>query len=115
VEVVRPKGEEKGDFNDVLKAGAFKDGKDIKDSEKNSGTEEIYRAFKGAVDKHQARTVREYFKAIGEVDLTKVLTKQSMEDLEYIEKYQINQDGIINEYRKSDLRGAVELDNARRH
>ncbi len=94
VEVVSPK--EKGDFNDVLQ---------------KYGTNQIREDFKEAIDKHRAKTVEEYFSG---TNLEDVLSKQSIEDLKYIQKYNLSEEEIVNNFRKSCLDGRIKLDYARK-
>lgn len=97
VEIVRP--DKEGDFNDVLK---------------DQGVEKIQESFTKAIEKHQAKTVEEYFKAGEDESLEHVLDKQAISDLKYLEKYQIDQEQIVNGLRRSNLQGTIELDNTRK-
>ena len=93
VEIVKP--DEKGDFNDMLKAG---------------NSREISQIFTPAIERHTATTVNEYIGACGK-DRTIALNDEQKSQLSYIESYNIDQNKIVESFRKSDLRGTLELGN----
>ena len=93
VEIVRP--EVQGDFNDMLKAG---------------NSREISQIFTPAIERHTATTVNEYIGACGK-DRTIALNDEQKSQLSYIESYNVDQNKIVDSFRKSDLRGTLELGN----
>lgn len=93
VEIVRP--EVQGDFNDMLKSG---------------NSREISQIFTPAIERHTATTVNEYIGACGK-DRTIALNDEQKSQLSYIESYNVDQNKIVDSFRKSDLRGTLELGN----
>ncbi len=93
VEIVRP--DEKGDFNDMLKAG---------------NSREISQIFAPAIERHTATTVNEYIGACGK-NRTIALNDEQKSQLSYIESYNVDQNKIVESFRKSELRGTLELGN----
>jgi Ti-type conjugative transfer relaxase TraA len=96
VEAVKP--DRKGDFNDLLKAGESK---------------LINSLFAPAIAVHSAKTLPEYVKAREETKPV-TLDENDKANLAYIESRGINQEEIINAWRKSKLQGKIELDDMRK-
>ena len=94
VEIVRPAKE--GDFNDVLKA---------------DGSKAISEAFEPTIAKQTAKTLTEYFRQ----DVIEAkFDENDKANLAYIEKYGLPQGVIVDAYRKGELQGKLELDQARK-
>lgn len=93
VEVVSPKTI--GDFNDVLK---------------QSGEKEIQKTFSAAIARYEAKTLHQFF---GQ-EIYELLSKQEISDLEYIRKYNYPEEQIVDSYRKSNLKGLLELERTRK-
>jgi Ti-type conjugative transfer relaxase TraA len=96
VEVVKP--DKQGDFNDLLKAGDSK---------------LINSLFAPAIASHSAKTLQEYVNA-KVTSKPIILDENDKANLAYIESRNINQEGIINAWRKSELAGKIELDDMRK-
>jgi hypothetical protein len=96
VEVVKP--DMQGDFNDLLKAGDSK---------------LINSLFAPAIASHTAKTLQEYVNA-KVTSKPIILDENDKANLAYIESRNINQEGIINAWRKSELAGKIELDDMRK-
>jgi len=96
VEVVKP--DKQGDFNDLLKAGDSK---------------LINSLFAPAIASHSAKTLQEYVNA-KVTSKPIILDENDKANLAYIESSNINQEGIINAWRKSELAGKIELDDMRK-
>ena len=96
VEVVKP--DKQGDFNDLLKAGNSK---------------LINSLFASAIASHSAKTLQEYVSARAK-DKPIILDDNDKANLAYIESKAIDQEGIINAWRKSELAGKIELDDMRK-
>ena len=47
-----------------------------------------------AIVQHRAKEVDAYFKAQGQISLENILDKQAINDLKYLEKYQIDQEEV---------------------
>jgi len=96
VEIVKP--DRQGDFNDLLKAGDSK---------------LISSLFAPALASHSAKTLQEYVKAQAEIKPI-ILDENDKSNLAYIESKAIDQQAIINAWRKSELQGKIELDDMRK-
>jgi len=96
VEVVKP--DRQGDFNDLLKAGDSK---------------LINSLFAPALASHSAKTLQQYVKAQAEIKPI-ILDENDKSNLAYIESKAIDQQAIINAWRKSELQGKIELDDMRK-
>lgn len=96
VEVVKP--DRQGDFNDLLKAGDSK---------------LINSLFSPAIASHSAQTLQEYVKAQVETKPI-ILDENDKANLAYIESKAIDQEAIINAWRRSELQGKIELDDMRK-
>ena len=96
VEVVKP--DRQGDFNDLLKAGNSK---------------LINSLFAPAIASHSAKTLQEYVSSRAK-DAPIILDKNDKANLAYIESKAIDQEAIINAWRKSELQGKIELDDMRK-
>jgi len=96
VEIVKP--DRQGDFNDLLKAGNSK---------------LINSLFAPAIASHSAKTLQEYVSSRAK-DAPIILDENDKANLAYIESKAINQESIINAWRKSELQGKIELDDMRK-
>jgi hypothetical protein len=96
VEVV--KLDKQGDFNDLLKAGDSK---------------LINSLFAPAIASHSAKTLQEYVSSRAK-DKPIILDENDKANLAYIESKAIDQEAIINAWRKGELQGKIELDDMRK-
>jgi Ti-type conjugative transfer relaxase TraA len=96
VEVVKP--DRQGDFNDLLKAGDSK---------------LINSLFAPAIASHSAKTLQEYVSSRAK-DAPIILDENDKANLAYIESKAIDQEAIINAWRRSELQGKIELDDIRK-
>jgi Ti-type conjugative transfer relaxase TraA len=96
VEVVKP--DKQGDFNDLLKAGDSK---------------LINSLFAPAIASHSAKTLQEYVSSRAK-DKPIILDENDKANLAYIESKAIDQEAIINAWRKGELQGKIELDDMRK-
>lgn len=96
VEVVKP--DKQGDFNDLLQQGDSK---------------LISSLFAPAIASHSAKTLQEYVSSRAK-DAPIILDENDKANLAYIESKAINQEAIINAWRKSELQGKIELDDMRK-
>ena len=94
VEIVRP--EEKGDFNDVLNSGP-------------SGSDKIANIFQPALIRHSTSSLKEYFATKNQ---SFTLSEDENHKIEFISKFGINEENIINAYRASPEKGKLELNKA---
>ena len=131
VEIVRP--DKEGDFNDILKTEGTIDGQKI-----------IAQLFTPSIVRHSAATIEEYFVSYHHKDSDKnmhlniskgfdqatssrndnnaqepqpnitSLDKQEIEDLAFINKYNMAHDKILTSYRTSPLEGKLELEQLRK-
>ena len=93
VEIVRP--EKEGDFNDILQ------------DKVNGGPKEIAKVFNGAIVRHSATTLLEYFaKDNGSYQLSKA----EMDKIKYLNKFKLDETNIINAYRINHEQGTEELE-----
>ena len=90
VEIVKP--DKEGDFNDVLKY---------------EGAIEIVEKFKPAIARHMAKTLGEYISSNKSLDCH--LTKDDKANLDYVEKYNLSQERILNAWRINPDKGREEL------
>ncbi len=93
VEIVRP--EKEGDFNDILQ------------DKVNGGPKEIAKTFNGAIARHSATTLLEYFAKDNDVYQ---LSKAEMNKIKYLSKFKIDETNIINSYRINHEQGTEELE-----
>lgn len=92
VEIVRPsKG---GDFNDILK-------------DKTLGEQEIQSSFDSAITRHSATTLAQYFSKNQDF---KQLSQQEQAKIDYLSKFKINEEKIVDAYRVDAAKGNVELE-----
>ena len=96
VEVVKP--DRQGDFNDLLKAGDSK---------------LINSLFAPVIASHSAKTLQEYVSSRAK-NAPIILDENDKANLAYIESKAIDQEAIINAWRKSELQGKIELDDMRK-
>ena len=96
VEVVKP--DKQGDFNDLLQQGDSK---------------LISSLFAPAIASHSTKTLQEYVSSRAK-DAPIILDENDKANLAYIESKAINQESIINAWRKSELQGKIELDDMRK-
>ena len=96
VEIVKP--DRQGDFNDLLKAGNSK---------------LISSLFAPAIASHSAKTLQEYVSSRAK-DAPIILDENDKANLAYIESKAIDQEAIINAWRRSELQGKIELDDMRK-
>ena len=92
VRIVKPK--EIGDFNDLLQR------------DKTHGVLAIKDIFNPVISSLNAKTLNEFFAIPEELDK---LSPKAREDLAYVSKYNINEDKLLNSFKHSHERGAVEL------
>ena len=95
VEIVRP--EREGDFNDMLQ------------DKVNGGTKEIAKVFNGAIARHSATTLLEYF---AKDNGGNQLSKAEMDKIKYLSQFKIDETNIINAYKINHAQGAEELEKA---
>ncbi|MES2214776.1 MAG: AAA family ATPase [Pseudomonadota bacterium] len=93
VEVVSP--DQQGDFNDILQ---------------KNGEEPIQMAFANAINKHSSKTIAQFF--VGPIN--NQLSKQEIEDLKYIQSYNLPEAQIVDAYRKDPLKGLLALEHLRK-
>ena len=99
VEIVRPTGAEKRDFNDMLQRGEEK---------------ELSALIRTPIEKHEARSLRDYFgagKDGTEKDeaLAKALPINGELQLTRLRQYNILEETIVESFRVSELRGKSQL------
>lgn len=104
IEVVSP--DQNGDFNDILQ---------------RSGEKQIQLTFSNAIHKHSSTTLEQFF--TGHTDdisnaqtktIKDYLSKQELEDLKYIQQYNLEEAQIVDEYRKDPLKGLLALEHSRK-
>ena len=96
VEVVKP--DRQGDFNDLLQEGDSK---------------LINSLFAPVIASHSAKTLQEYVSSRAK-DAPIILDENDKANLAYIESKGIDQEAIVNIWRKSELQGKIELDGMRK-
>ena len=94
VEIVLP--DKVGDFNDILQ---------------QEGVEAITKSFTKALAKHTATTLTQYF---ANDALTHILSQQEKADIIYIQKFNINEEKLTDEYRVSFSKGRAALEDTRK-
>lgn len=97
VEIVRPNRE--GDFNDTLIAG---------------NKHEIKDTFSVALAKHRATSLNQYLIAGNKTQSAIKFNDQEKQNLIYIQKYDLSEKLIVEAYRKSNISGAIELEETRK-
>lgn len=95
-----------GDFNDLL----------IQEGENS-----VQLAFKRAINKHSSTTLEQFFTSSTNSQSTaktetinEHLSKQELEDLKYLQKYDLPESQIVDEYRRGNLSGVLALEKARK-
>ena len=92
VEIVKP--DEKGDFNDVLTSG-------------RGGSYKIAKTFKPTLIRYSTKSLKEYFATKNQ---SFTLSEDEKHKIEFISKFGINEERIINAYRACPEQGRLELD-----
>lgn len=94
VEIVKPG--EVGDFNDILR-------------DKSQGEKVIVKSFSGALSRHRATTLAEYFATDnGRFSLS----QEEKTKMGYLAQFKINEEKIVNAYRACNFKGKYELNKA---
>ena len=97
VEIVRPLKE--GDFNDVLIGG---------------GERSIQDTFSDAINKHLATSLNQYLAVCNKTTEIIKLSNQEMENLTYIQKYNLPEKTIVETYRHGGNKGTIALEQSRK-
>ena len=97
VEIVRPVKE--GDFNDVLIGG---------------GERSIQDTFSDAINKHLATSLNQYLAVCNKTTEIIKLSNQEMENLTYIQKYNLPEKTIVEAYRHGGNKGTIALEQSRK-
>ena len=84
----------------------------IRNYKAEEGEEKIQKAFRGAVIRQSTKNLKEYF--ANQTEGARELTNQEKADIEFLQKYKVDEEKIVETYRKSNLDGMVALDSARK-